>query len=199
MLSPIVSAASLATVYYIYKAEYKPKMTYVKAHYDGNTYLVRDLPESDKAADILAIVREKLLKLVRNLQKKYQSKNKKVNRLEKRFQNTIIQEAERKRNTTSFSVNKGRQIHLCIRDKNSNESLISLNTIMFVALHELAHVMTISIGHTEEFWTNFKFLLAHAIEWKLYDAVDYRKKPHPYCGIFIDETPLKQNEVVKYI
>ena len=30
---------------------------------------------------------------------------------------------------------------------------------MFVALHELAHVMSSSIGHTEEFWDNFRYLL----------------------------------------
>ena len=35
---------------------------------------------------------------------------------------------------------------------------------MFVTLHELAHVMTVSVGHTEEFWTNFKFLLTKSVD-----------------------------------
>ena len=34
----------------------------------------------------------------------------------------------------------------------------------FVALHELSHVMTVSVGHTQEFWENFKFLLKEAVD-----------------------------------
>ena len=33
------------------------------------------------------------------------------------------------------------------------------NTLTFVALHELSHVMTVSVGHKQEFWDNFKFIL----------------------------------------
>ena len=30
---------------------------------------------------------------------------------------------------------------------------------MFVAIHELAHIMTESVGHEPEFWDNMGFLL----------------------------------------
>lgn len=35
---------------------------------------------------------------------------------------------------------------------------------MFVLLHEMAHLMTESIGHTPEFWTNFKKILQDGIQ-----------------------------------
>ena len=61
---------------------------------------------------------------------------------------------------------------------------------MFVAIHELAHVMTLSTGHTDEFWKNFQFLLQHAVNINIYKEVDYAKKPKEYCGLTITHTPL---------
>ena len=84
------------------------------------------------------------------------------------------------------------------RARNSTESLTDINTIMFVALHELAHIMTISIGHKKEFWENFRFILAHAIKWKLYNPIDYKKKPKKYCGIEITDSPLENNDIQRY-
>ena len=67
--------------------------------------------------------------------------------------------------------------------------MVDENLLMFVALHELAHVMTKSIGHTDEFWNNFKFLLKHAAENNLYKKHDFRKKPEKYCGTTITDSP----------
>ena len=49
--------------------------------------------------------------------------------------------------------------------------------------------MTVSIGHTEEFWQNFKFLLENAIDENIYHPVDYKKNPQPYCGMDITDNP----------
>ena len=49
---------------------------------------------------------------------------------------------------------KTRMQNEILEDENK---LIDENTLMFVALHELAHIATESIGHTKEFWANFKF------------------------------------------
>ena len=62
---------------------------------------------------------------------------------------------------------------------------------MFVAIHELAHLMTESIGHTPEFWDNMRFLLKKAIELKIYIKQDFRKSPVSYCGTKITDSPLK--------
>ena len=64
-----------------------------------------------------------------------------------------------------------------------------MNTLTFVALHELAHVATLSVGHTEEFWNNFKFLLQEAKKIGIYNPVNYKKEPARYCGMNIDDNP----------
>jgi predicted metal-dependent hydrolase len=92
---------------------------------------------------------------------------------------------------TSYSVNKGEKIVFCIRDKNENETLVNENIMMFVSIHELAHLMTKSVGHGPEFWTNFKILLKIAIDNNLYQYIDFNRKPEPYCGTKISDTPLK--------
>ena len=61
--------------------------------------------------------------------------------------------------------------------------LYDINTMMYVAVHELAHVVSESIGHTVEFKLNFADLLKKAIEIGVYEYVDYSKKPIDYCGI----------------
>ena len=49
--------------------------------------------------------------------------------------------------------------------------------------------MHISVGHTPEFWDNFKFLLIHAKEIGVYEPVDYKEKPQQYCGMPITDNP----------
>ena len=67
--------------------------------------------------------------------------------------------------------------------------IINTNTIIFVAIHEIAHTMTKSIGHKEEFWKNFKFLLQEAVKIGIYKPVDYKKKNKHYCGMDITDNP----------
>ena len=55
-------------------------------------------------------------------------------------------------------MNKGEKVYFCLRDRKDKSKFVDLNIIMFVAFHEMAHIMTLSTGHTEEFWTNFKFI-----------------------------------------
>jgi hypothetical protein len=50
--------------------------------------------------------------------------------------------------------------------------------------------MTTSIGHKQEFWQNFKFLLENAKAAGVYSPIDYKKNPQGYCGITINDNPL---------
>ena len=50
--------------------------------------------------------------------------------------------------------------------------------------------MTKSVGHTVEFWDNFKRLLKVAVENKLYDKENYSNNPKEYCGIKVSDSPL---------
>ena len=91
---------------------------------------------------------------------------------------------------TAYSENKGEKLAFCLNKKNENNNdLIDENTLTFVALHELAHVATRSIGHKSEFWENFKFLLHEAQEANLYTPKDYKSAPQEYCGMKITDNP----------
>ena len=94
---------------------------------------------------------------------------------------------------TSYSVNKGEKIVFCLRDKKEGENLVKENIMTFVAIHELGHLMTKSIGHEPEFWNSFKLLLKIAIDNGLYKNIDFNSTPKDYCGIKITDTPLKEN------
>ena len=61
---------------------------------------------------------------------------------------------------------------------------------MFVAIHELSHIMSKDTGHTKEFWDNMKYLLEKASKLGIYQAVDYSQDPTMYCGTEINSTPL---------
>ena len=60
---------------------------------------------------------------------------------------------------------------------------------MFVALHELSHIATKSIGHTTEFWENFKYLIQNAEKINIYKPINYKEKPEEYCGMTITDSP----------
>ena len=79
--------------------------------------------------------------------------------------------------------------------EDKREKLIELNTIFFVVLHELAHIMTQSVGHTDEFWKNFKFILKNAVKLNIYKEIDYSKYPKKYCGIEVTDSPLFNNDI----
>lgn len=93
-----------------------------------------------------------------------------------------------KNQSTSYSINKGDELVFCIRDK-LNNSIHDINTLMFVAIHELAHIVTDELQHTDKFWNNMKTLLKIAESMNLYVYVDYTMNPVEYCGMVIDSMP----------
>ena len=162
---------------------------YVKSKVDNKKYLVRKMPDKQHAADLLANLRIKLVKLCDYLELKH-SDSKKVYRLIKRFNSDNITESSPTEKYTSYSVNKGEKIVFCLRSRDEQQKLVDENVMMFVALHELAHIMTKSVGHTDEFWDNFRYLLKKAIKLGLYKDVNFEKNPVDYCGTKITNSPL---------
>ena len=90
---------------------------------------------------------------------------------------------------TAYSQNKGEKLAFCLNTKKNGGKLIDLNTLTFVAIHELAHIASKSIGHNEEFWNNFKFLLEEAEIIGVYKPEDYKEDPKNYCGMKITDNP----------
>jgi len=157
---------------------------------DGRNYTVRDLPDKKTAADTLARLNLKIRQLQDFLSHTEDRDKPCVRRLKAQYKGAISERIMESTHT-SYTLNKGEHIYMCIRDGNNEGGIIDENTIFFVALHELAHIMTVSSGHTKEFWTNFRLILKHAIANGLYTYEPYHQKPQPYCGIQIKNTPLK--------
>ena len=156
---------------------------------DGNKYCVRDREKLNDAADLLANVTTRCKALVKYMKDTHPN-NDSVKRLVEGFNPTKISETLPTSELTAYSENKGEKIAFCLnKSKNSNNKLIDLNTLTFVALHELSHIMTKSIGHKQEFWQEFKFLLENAKAAGLYAPVDYNKNPEDYCGMTLTDNP----------
>ena len=162
------------------------------------TFLCRDLPDKQAAADLLVDLTHHLQRFVRRLHRAYPD-DARVTRLHARFNPNAVYELEAHSKMTSYSFNKGEYIVFCIRSRDEHNKLAPMNILVFVGLHELAHVMTLTKGHDEAFWENFRFLLAHAIKWGYYKDLDYASNPRPYCGTYITDTPLRAADSGKYI
>ena len=244
----IVSSIIIITlIIIIYK--YFEQSTYdiimVKTNVNNKSYLVRNLPDKQDAADLLGKISVKLEKLVNiintegyeNIYNKYlnndiendarqdknitsgggnttdkenadeeknnileQTKQKiksklrdDIERLVKNFNPDAFSETTPDAKYTSYSVNKGEKIVFCLRDKKEGEAIVKENIMTFVAIHELGHLMTKSIGHEPEFWNTFKLLLKIAIAHSIYKNIDFNSTPKEYCGVNITDTPLKLN------
>jgi predicted metal-dependent hydrolase len=188
-LIKFVIVVIMLTTIYLYIDTKNSNLIFEKAELDGNMYLVRNVDDKAKAANLLAAIRQKLDRVVDYLVKKYPEKDN-VARLKTKFRAENIEESEAGSKYTSYSVNKGEKIVFCIRSKEKEARLEDENLLVFVALHELGHIMTLSTGHTEEFWDNFRFLLKEAIKIGVYKRQDFKKNPQKYCGTKITDSPL---------
>jgi hypothetical protein len=155
---------------------------------DGNRYCVREREKLELAANLLATVTQKCKEMVNYMKEKHPNDSR-VIRLVEGFNPKKISETLPTSELTAYSENKGEKIAFCLNTTKNGNKLIDINTLTFVALHELSHIMTESIGHKQDFWQNFKFLLTNAKEAGIYDPVDYKKQPKEYCGMTINDNP----------
>ena len=156
---------------------------------DGEKYCVRERAKLNMAADKLANVTKNMSEVVNYCYKKYPNEER-VDRLKKKYNPKKIVETLPTSEYTAYSENKGEKLAFCLNTKKGdNNNLIDLNTLTYVALHELAHIMSKSVGHTPEFWKNFHFLLVQAKNIGVYEPIDYKKSPKKYCGMTITDNP----------
>jgi len=157
---------------------------------DGRDYKVRDLPDKQNAANLLAKLRLRLQTLMDSLAQTYPDKAQ-VQRLVKNFraEPSRFLESTPDAEHTSYSVNKGESVHFCLRQRDTHEELVPEDVMVFVALHEMAHMITESIGHGPDFWNNFGWLLREAEQRKLYKPQDFKSHPVLYCGVSITDSP----------
>lgn len=179
----IVLLVTVLLVFFI--KNYYGEKEYRKSTIDDRYYLVYKLPDSQNAADYLAEINSKLLKLTRHMIAKY-GESKDATQLYQNFNPNSVQEGSPDSGYTSYSFNKGEKLILCIRQ--TDHKFVDKNVVMYVSIHELAHIMTKEVGHTTEFWNNFKFLLKEAVDLGMYKKVNFNKDPQDYCGIKISNS-----------
>jgi len=183
----LIIVIGVAVVWYVNSDSFNLKC--VVSTKDGKTYCVRDTAKLQESANLLAEVTMKMKDMVAYMKQTY-PKDERVQRLVKNFNPKRVVETLPTSEYTAYSENKGQKLAFCLREKKEEMKLIDLNTLTFVALHELTHLMTTSVGHHPDFWEAFKFMLENAVEIGLYEPVDYSKKPQEYCGMRISDNPL---------
>ena len=169
----------------------KYPMVSVISTVDNQKYNVRDMPDKQVAADMMARVRLKMKKLKLHLEATHPDKPQ-VKQLSRNFDAEAhrLGEATPEDEFTSYSVNKGESVHFCLRQREGeNESLVDENIVTFVALHEMGHIITKSIGHGPDFWNNFAWLLEQAERLGIYQHQDFTAHPVAYCGMKITDQP----------
>ena len=184
----IIIITGLSFMNYLNKQK---NIKYETSNIDDRKYLVRKLKDSKDAANKLAELNGYIFKIIDHCQT---TKKENIELLKENYNPDTLSETIPGSKYTSYSVNKGEEIAICIRNKDN--TFMNINTILFVTIHELAHVMTLSTGHTKEFWSNFKFILKNAVEVGVYHNVDYKKDPQPYCGIEVNDSPLHNESIV---
>jgi predicted metal-dependent hydrolase len=185
----------------IYKLLYKSRIITVEG-FDKTPYLVNDLPDSQNAANVLARIMMIMNKLINNILKEYDMKQKSnteteednkyikyVKIIKERLPYVKISESPLNSKFTSYSINKGEELVFCIRNKTTRK-IHPLNELLYVSIHEIAHIGCPEIGHTELFRLINLYLLKKAVCYGLYIYVDYFEDNKDYCGMTLTSTIL---------
>jgi hypothetical protein len=172
---------------------------YIKSNIDNRYYIIRRGSQSDdflvESANILALVNKDIEKLIQHLQEKYpdykdltHSQHFYIKFLVDNYSYKILSEGNIDKRYTTYTIDK-QEIKVCLRTRDSYDKPYDINLLMYVILHELAHLCNYDhnskpiIGHGIEFLKIFKFLIDEAIEIRVYKYVDYQKKPVNYCNL----------------
>ena len=171
---------------YVYN-KINDKVENVTSNINGKNYEVRsDQEKKEDAANHLASISERVDNLVDYMLKNNLPNKEIAERLKNRWGGCKFRETASHESTAAYTINKGDEMRLCVRDGNKIENL---NTSMFVVLHELGHIMSISYGHNEEFRENFSYIVHLASALGFYKPEDFENKPVNYCGTEINTTP----------
>jgi hypothetical protein len=172
-------------IYFFYRVK-NNKLTLVSAN-DNHKYMVNNDINKEISANLLAELIKNMYILKNHLQKNktnFPEYSQYIDLLGKNFseERTTIYENNPESDLTSYSVNKGEEVVFCLKSKKTGE-YHNINLLLYVALHEMAHMACPEIGHSELFKKIFKFLTLEAIKIKIYTKVNYNDKPVEYCGM----------------
>ena len=182
----LVGILVLIIIYLIYSIK---TSGLVHAEFEGQIYLVQDHENKFQAIDFLKRLKNDLDKIAqKSLERAKDDKNSEfeeyISIIVKRLNTVFIREVEKDSPYTSYSVNKGEELVFCLRNKETHE-FYDYNKVLYVAVHEIAHIGCPEIGHTKLFFELNKYILETANNNNMYTMVDYNSNPEEYCGIQI--------------
>jgi hypothetical protein len=149
---------------------------------DNNVYYVRNTENSKETANVLANLNSKTLVFISKLENdnSIQEFLPVVKRIKKRYNPRTLSESKIQEDLTSYTINKGESISLCVRTRDTHDKLYNDNILFGVLVHELSHVGSIGVDHGPEFVKNFDFLLKKAVQYGMFKKII---EPFNYCGL----------------
>lgn len=162
---------------------------YIQSDIDGKGYYIRDQGDKNdkvKAANHLATISKRVDMLVDYMLTNQLPDKEISERLAVRWRRCELKETSINESSAAYTINKGDEMRLCVRNDNRVENL---NTSMFVVLHELGHMMSVTYGHNDEFKRNFSYIVHLASALGIYRPEDFQNAPVNYCGTVINTTP----------
>lgn len=199
-------------LYFMYEIFVKyNEVLYIKSDIDNKYYAIRRGNTKNnvylkESANTLAEINGRISKLIKHLNENFKNHYDKsyfIEKLTNNYSFDILSEAAIDSRYTTYTIDK-QDIHVCLRTRDNQEDVYDLNLLMYIILHELAHLCNYSEngipiqGHGEEFKNIFKFLIIESIKIGIYDYENYYENPKEYCGIVISTTILPRNEMVYY-
>jgi hypothetical protein len=181
---------------------------------DRNYNVIQSYKDREEAAKIFAEMHRRMLILMKHLKKKYvgvidycaggscsdfdvddpsrSTAEKVVLSIIRNYNPDVFYENDPAvSRETAYTVNKGRAMYFCIRDKQRQYAFCDFDIMLFAMLHEVSHIGNHDgWGHQDQFWRIFKFVLQEAVEAGVYNPVDYSRDPKNYCGLSVAYNPL---------
>lgn len=205
-----VLIAIMVVVIYLYWIDPTRGAVSVSNKYDGESYYVQgDFENKKHAAETIARLNSRLMYFLEHIKKKY-----KINDIDSKMNagvptpkeqmlrgivsrvlsnynpEVIVENNPMTSEDTSYTINKGQKLFVCLRRKDNPNKIHNLDLLTFILLHELSHMGTTTYGHNDEFWKTFKFILHEASSAGIYHPIDYRRMRMKYCGLNVDYNPL---------
>jgi len=162
---------------------------YSKSKFDEKLYKVQNIEKYDISAYNLSLLKQfsiDLFNLIDYNDEICKTLTKRIDRAKRIIPNIPFSENTLDTDNTSYTINKGDEIVLCLRSKISKNHH-DVNIVKYILIHELAHIICPEIGHTELFYSINKYLLKLAIEKNIYNDVNFKINPVEYCGLNLNE------------
>jgi hypothetical protein len=199
MITLIVCAVIILAIVFLYTG--LGENVYIRSDVDNRVYLIRrgtQLSESalKESANTLAEINKRVTTLIQILESKYSNDINKayfIKMLHKNYKPEVLSEAAVDKRYTTYTIDKT-DMHICLRTRDKQENIYDINLLMYVVLHELAHLCNYNKagnpihGHGQEFKNIFKLLVKESISAGIYQYQNYQTKPQEYCGIVINST-----------